>query len=396
MIEAVDPQALLDEVAVEVMLLEGEAGVREVIGIVAALEPVSVRRISRASDLPVPIVAAICGELRKRGVVARERPVQLTPSGRDLCSHLRSSTAHSTACPSCDGRGVMVPDALADVAHELADVLGAAPVARREIDQSHCTVETKLRRALLLNEAGALAGRRILLLGDDDLLSIAIERIAHHNGFDGSIRGLTIIDVDPAVAAFCRARLANAAFPVTVVEHDLRRPLPANLRDGFDTVFTDPPYTPEGAELFLSRAAAAVGRGGNVFLCLGMKPPEDSLRIQTAVAGMGFVIRRLLRNFNEYEGAEALGGTSHLYHLTASNRTRPLIDGSYSGRLYTGDKRRSRRYRCGSCSAIETVGPDRHWKTIGELKAHGCPRCGREIFRPLPRSQGRAKQQVAP
>ena len=51
------------------------------------------------------------------------------------------------------------------------------PTARLELDQTHCTVETKLRRVLALYEADALEGRRILLLGDDDLVSLAIRAV---------------------------------------------------------------------------------------------------------------------------------------------------------------------------------------------------------------------------
>ena len=76
----------MGEVAAAVGLTEGEPGVLAVLAALARLEPVSIRRISRAVDLPVPIVASVCGELRKRSVVAHERPAQLTRAGRALFS----------------------------------------------------------------------------------------------------------------------------------------------------------------------------------------------------------------------------------------------------------------------------------------------------------------------
>lgn len=379
---------ILSEVATAVALIEGAAGVRDVINAVARLEPVAVRKISRAVELPVPIVAAICAELRKRYVVALERPVRLTPGGRELFGYSGPTTPSAT-CPSCEGREVVPTDELDGVAAELAKVADAAPRVRLEIDQSHCTVDTKLRRVLLLHEAGALAGKRILFLGDDDLMSIAVDRVARHYGFAGSIREVAVVDVDPDVLAFCRSRLKDAIFPVSFLEHDLREPLPEELTGRFDTVFIDPPYTPGGAELFLSRATAALTlqRGGNVFFCFGMKPPPESLRVQAAITGMGFVIRRLVRNFNEYAGAGALGGVSNLYHLSSTNGTRPLIDERYAGLLYTGDERGTRRYRCVSCGAVETVGRHQRWETVGNLKADRCPRCRGTVFRPLPRAR---------
>lgn len=380
--------AILREVATAVALIEGEGGVRDVIDTVARLEPAAVRKISRASELPVPIVAAICAELRKRGVVAHERPVRLTPLGRELFGY-RATSVPAHSCPSCEGRGVVFADELEDVVAELTEIADAAPRTRVEIDQSHCTVPTKLRRVLTMHEAQALEGRRVLFLGDDDLMSVTVERVAQHYGFAGSVTEMVVIDIDPAVLDFCRAKLPDPVFPVSFIQHDLRSPLPPELVGLFDTVFTDPPYTPDGAELFLSRAAAALSDrgGGSVFFCFGMKPPPVSLRVQAAIAGMGFVIRRIVRNFNEYAGAGALGGVSNLYHLTSTTQTRPLIDDSYTGLLYTGDERGTRRYRCTSCGAVETVGRDQRWATVGDLKIDGCPRCQGTSFRPLPRAR---------
>ena len=58
-----DERRIVGEVAAAVGLAEGERGVRAVLSALARLEPVSTRRISRAAEQPVPIVAAVCGEL---------------------------------------------------------------------------------------------------------------------------------------------------------------------------------------------------------------------------------------------------------------------------------------------------------------------------------------------
>jgi predicted methyltransferase len=345
------------EVAAAVGLAEGEAGVRSVLVAVARLEPVSTRSLSRATGLPVPLVAAVCGELRRRGVLAAERPTRLAEPWRDAFAR--------TEAPS---EGELVSS--------LAALAESAPPPRSELDQSHCTVETKARRALLLDREGALAGRRVLFLGDDDLTSLAVARL-------GRAKEVAVVDVDRAVLAHLRRHLPEA----TLVEHDLREPLPAALAGRFDTVFTDPPYTVAGAELFLSRAAAALrpAVGGNVFLAFGPKPPAETLRVQAAIAAMGLVIRSFQRNFNEYLQASILGGTSHLYHLTSTAETRPLVSDPYRGRLYTGEGRAPRRYRCASCGTQQLVGSGARFMTVDLLRADGCPECGATRFLPQPR-----------
>jgi predicted methyltransferase len=332
-----DSGRIVAEVAAAVGLAEGEAGVGAIIAALARLEPVSTRRLSRTVELPVPIVASVCGELRKRSVVAEERPAQLTRSGRLLFAGERLELDRS-ACPTCAGLGSVVPGKLGRLAAEIAKIARTAPKPRLDLDQCHCTVGTKLRRVLAMNDADALVGRKILLLGDDDLISLAIQSVVRAQGRGPTVRELAVLDIDPAVISFLVARLADAPFPTSCVVHDLREPLPRQLESRFDTIATDPPYTVPAARLFLSRAAEALrGQGGNVFFSFGSRRPGAAREVQRAIGEMGFVIRRLVPDFNEYVGAGALGGTSHLYHLVATRELRPVVSGTSDAPLYTAE-----------------------------------------------------------
>ncbi len=331
-------EKIVAEVAAAVGLAEGAAGVRSVLTVLARLEPVSTRRISRAAALPVPLVAAICGELRKREVVARTRPAQLTAAGRRLFGGGGLGLGEPGTCAGCGGRGLVVPDALRPAAREVEQVAAGEPPASPALDQCHCTFDTKLLRVIALHDADALVGRRILLLGDDDLMAVTLAAVVRRLGSSATIRNLTVLDFDPRVVAFARGKLRNSSFPSNCVVHDLREPLPDQLVGAFDTVVTDPPYTRDGARLFLSRAAEALtGEGGTVLLSFGSRRPGVSFSLQQSLVEMGFLIRELTRDFNEYVGAGVLGGTSHLYHLSATSELRPAIVGRHEGPLYTAE-----------------------------------------------------------
>jgi predicted methyltransferase len=332
-----DGAAIIRDVAASVGLAEGEPGVRAVLSALSRLEPVSIRGLSRTVELPVPIVASICGELRKRQVVAEQRPAQLTPAGRRLFASGSLTLNRRVTCPACEGRGIAVPSNLRPIASALKRIAWAAPPPVLELDQCHCTVETKLRRALVLHEADALVGRRILLLGDDDLTSVAVRHLVERFGSEATVAEVAVVDLDPAIVAFVREQLRGAPFPVRCLEWDLREPLPTGFRRAFDTVVTDPPYTVAAARLFLSRAAEALGEnGGDVLFSFGSRRPEAAFHVQQTILEAGFAIRRLVRDFNDYVGAGVLGGTSHLYHLTATSALCPIITGCFDGPLYTG------------------------------------------------------------
>jgi len=384
-----DVDAVIAEVASAVGLAEGESGVRDILRIIVRSEPVAAREIGRGAELPVPIVTAVCNELRKRGVVDTSRPVALTAEAREILS--AGEGRLSALCPCCGGRGLVVPGQLDQLSAGLEAAAAGAPEARPELDQTHCTVATKIHRVLRMHEAGALAGKRILLLGDDDLISVAIARFAALAGAAASIRRLAVLDADPAVLSWIGEQVAGTGVTVELAEHDLRLPLPAGLQAGFDVACTDPPYTVAGAELFLSRAVTALSGepGQHVFFSFGARRPLETLRTQELIASMGLAVRSLAPGFNEYLGAGILAGTSNLYHLRSTAATVPLIDGGYQGALYTADGRAAtdRPYRCAGCGAIHKVGPGGQWPRIRDLQTASCPACGGTTFRPMARQQ---------
>ncbi len=372
-----DADVVAAEVAAAAGLAEGPAGVRAVVREIARGAG-STRAVGRGTGLPLPVVAAVCGELRSRGVLTAERPATLTPAGRVAFG---GGSELSGRCPTCAGRGVL-DSAAAAVTAALESAAAAIPPVRVELDQTHCTPETKTRRVLAMHDAGALAGRRVLVVGDDDLISLAIAEFARQHG-SGPV-ALTVVELDPELVAFLRLRLADAPFPVEVIEHDLTEPLPVRLLSTMDTVQTDPPYTVAGASLFLERAASALhaGAGGEVFLSLGVRRPAETVALQLVLARLGLAVRSMLPGFNDYVGAGVLGGTSAFWRLVSAGPVDAGPAEAPSGTVYTGAGRNRRRYVCAHCATAQTVGEGRRWRTVGELKEAGCPRCGGHTFRP--------------
>lgn len=364
-------------------LAEGAWGVVDVLRGIRRHEPIAVRDLSRLVELPVPIVAAIGNELRTRGIVDTQRPVRLTPAGRDAMA--AEAWLDFGDCPHCDGRGITVPDELSPVADELERLAEAMPGARMELDQAHCTVDTKLRRVMFLSEAGVLA-KPMVFIGDDDLTSLAVALVAKHAKLP--VAPMTVVDVDAAICGYIAETAAELGADITVVEHDVVEPLPPSVLGRHAVALTDPPYTVAGAELFVSRAVSALESrpGQHVLFSFGGRRPAETVTVQATIAAMGLATRSLTPNFNEYLGAGVLGGTSHLYHLRTVDGAAGTIDGRFDGPLYTADNRveRSRGFRCTACRTVQPVGPGERYSRIAELKAAGCPECGGTVFRPLP------------
>ncbi|MEH1015315.1 bis-aminopropyl spermidine synthase family protein [Micromonospora sp. CPCC 206060] len=382
---------LLAAVADAVGLQEGEVGVERVLRAIGQLEPASTRAVSRHVGLPLPLVAAVNNELRARDVLTRDRPSRLTAYGRRLLDDLDVDPVEVGGCTCCAGHSVVVPAELTPVVDRLARLIEAGPEIDLTLDQSFATAATKVRRVLLMMRYGLLPGRSVLLVGDDDLMSVTIaavgaalgRRLVHH---------LAVVDISPTLLDFIQNQLGELGQPAELRQHDLRRPLPERFHGAFELAMTDPPYTTDGAALFLSRAVEGLrpGPGRSVIFSFGPKGPDDTLEVQRTVAQLGLTVQAMHRNFNEYLGAGVIGGVSHLQHLVSTAETAPMLAGDYTGPLYTADQRTApRQYACNGCGSRYLVGQHEQWTTIALLKQAGCAQCGGDRFRPLQLVKGR-------
>jgi N4-bis(aminopropyl)spermidine synthase len=208
------------------------------------------------------------------------------------------------------------------VARMDADI-AAAPAARDALDHVAATADTAVRRALWLDSAFDLAGARLLCIGDHDLSSLAACAV---------IPGLqvTVVDVDERLLEFIGGRAAQYGYDIQCYYADFRFGLPDIAAGSADVVLTDPPYTPEGVELFLGRGAQGIAdrANGRLVMAYGFSPlhPALGMKVQRAVQDLDLVAEAILPGFNRYHGAQAVGSASDLYVLRPTARTFQILD----------------------------------------------------------------------
>ena len=410
-----DKPNLLKAIAERAQLREGPAGVEDVLRAIyraqhsGEAQPLTARALARLVRLPVPVVTALRRELEKAGVLELGPHLRLTGAADDTFRDVwgwaaegdgyhtgdEPGAANTVACLTCGGLGVAPSgQAWSDLLATLRKHFVDNPRVDVTLDQSHCTPETNLRRVALMHEDGALAGKDVLALGDDDSVSAAIALAGKELSPTGKLaRQVVALDTDERILGHLREMAVEEGVALELVHHDARKSLPPSLQGAFDTVSTDPPYTLPGLELFLSRAIEAIRRdGGRIYLHFGHRPPDEQIEAQSAIARMGLVIERLTPNFNEYVGAGVLAGVSDLYVLRATEASHPLVEGDYTNNIYTGQVRPTlRRYVCTKCGTQVTVGGEAggQYVTIEALKEAGCPQCSSRGFRPVSRKHAK-------
>ncbi|MET3289158.1 UNVERIFIED_CONTAM: putative methyltransferase [Brevibacillus sp. OAP136] len=347
---------------------------------------ISTKELARCLFLPVPVAAAIKKELIKAGALRQADGVFCTPRGKGwIEDDWGYQGLDVRAYRELLDNELETTLLYREVFPELSDLLQTRPQVDVQIDQSHCTPQTSLRRAVLCLRQHSLIGKKILCIGDDDLVSISIGLLLKRL-FPADNHGKThidVVDLDLRYLDHISQIASERALPITCHIHDLRKPLPAKLLGRFDCFFTDPPYTLQGMGLFVSRGISALKKqsGHPIFLSFAHKSPAFMLAMQREFVQMGLVVTATLPGFNEYVGAEMIANRSQMLILQTTERTGPAYMDAFTNALYTGEvKRTMRTYRCKRCSRTQQVGVHCDHATIEALKKQGCPVCGSRVF----------------
>lgn len=373
------PDPILIAVANATNLREGAAGVEALVREIVRAGNIRLADAARGARLPLPVATAIRRELEKRDLLKRQQGLALSDEGMiwtredlGLGEPLKLQIPLQPLHP--------LPAPLAGAEAALAAVLAQAPSTDVTLDQAPCTAETAVRRAALLYQSGALEGRRIILIGDDDSVSVACGLLGKLVAGRPLARRIMVVDIDPRRLAFINACAKQHGLQIETQVHDLRQPLPQELLGSFDTFITDPPYTLDGAKLFLSRGIEAIAAGrGQALFSFGHTAPVQRIALQAAMAELGLAVTSLYPGFNSYSGASILGSTSELYELLV--HAKPSVHEQYAGPLYTADANpKLSKYRCLSCKKKWTLGQQAIPATIAQLKGTGCPHCGGKKF----------------
>lgn len=289
-------------------------GYFRVLKALASERSLSASALVERSGEPPSVIRALANEnaswLAEESGAYRATETGLSALARELVQRVRADDSSDAA-----------------VVERLGRVAPKRGKIKRELDQVYATLETSARRARLLIDRGDVQ-RGLCLLGDDDLLSLAL----FYAGVD---RPVTVLEIDGDLVRLYQEEARKERFDLHVVHRDLREPLPKELRHRFGAVFTDPPYAKEGFGLFLSRAIEVSREDAIVSVCFGAsrRAHERGLEKQRILTDVGLLVLEAIPDFNEYSGAHAIGSRSALFRTQKTARSKPLPPPD--GPLYT-------------------------------------------------------------
>lgn len=255
-------------------------------------------RVVYLSNQPFNVVAEAIKLFQQEGLVQvnEARQIFLTPAGQKIVEEKNIKPRISHTCSKCQGRGITL-EKLGELAIEFREISQSRPPAIIDYDQGYVTNETTLSRIALLADRGDIQGKEIIILGDDDLVSIAA-------ALSGLPKRVVTLEVDERLISFINEVAKKKGLPIETRCHNLLNKLPDEYVGSFDTFLTDPPETVEAFKLFITRGLAAL-KGPGCAGYFGLTYVESSLekwRVfqQILTEEFRLTITDLIHDFNEY------------------------------------------------------------------------------------------------
>ncbi|MGB9749396.1 MAG: bis-aminopropyl spermidine synthase family protein [Caldisericia bacterium] len=216
-----------------------------------------------------------------------------------LENKLDKKISNSFLCDRCKGRRVFDNLNLwGDLIKEYDEITKKRPLPTNVYDQGVIDNESALSRFLYMLSRGDLFKKKIIILGDDDLMSILFS-------LSGIVDEVTVLEIDERLVNFINIiKKEKNLKNIEAYVYDARDPIDDIFKNRFDTFFTDPVETVEGLLIFVSRMVEAL-KGDRCSGYFGLTSIESNidkwLRIQKSLNEMNLVITDIIRNFSYYK-----------------------------------------------------------------------------------------------
>ncbi|MCS7115080.1 MAG: bis-aminopropyl spermidine synthase family protein [Nitrososphaerota archaeon] len=198
-------------------------------------------------------------------------------------------------CQSCQGKRVLAEGKFKEVLAKFKQITAKRPSPSLNFFQGYMLEQDVVSRVALMHNYGDLDGKAVVLVGDDDLLSVAL-------ALTGLPSRITVLDVDRRLGDFLKSVNKDYGFTIEFIEYNVAEPLPKELMGRFNVFSSEPLETVSGLKAFILRGVSCLKENGVGYF--GLTRYEASLKkwlaVQKLLASMNCVITDIIQGFSVY------------------------------------------------------------------------------------------------
>lgn len=199
-------------------------------------------------------------------------------------------------CVSCDSKIANINGKIKPLLTFVKKVIKERPKSTFIFDQRPVNAETIARRVSYMIWRGDLQDKKIVMIGDDDLTSVALAQTHLANE-------IVVFDIDERILNLIDKISKTYKLNIKTVKQDLLKNIPANYMNYFDTFITDPTPTLQPLTLFTSRGLQLLKKGKGSVGYISLYPSHMPMKtdFQEVLSKMNILITDLIPFFNQYE-----------------------------------------------------------------------------------------------
>jgi hypothetical protein len=221
---------------------------------------------------------------------------EINLNGREISLKNQERTYNNVVCNSCHGKGIQIKNKYLEILSIMKEIYSKKPAPTFLFDQRPVTSETTVRRAEYLEISGDLIAKKIAIIGDDDLTSIAI-------GLTKKAEEIVVFDIDKRLISFINKVSKEFNLNIKAYQIDLTKDIPNNFSNYFDVFLTDPTPNPEAFSLFISIGLHLLKEKEGCVGYVSFFPSHQnkSIEFQRILTDKKVIITDIIPKFTEYE-----------------------------------------------------------------------------------------------
>ncbi|RLI21608.1 putative methyltransferase [Candidatus Bathyarchaeota archaeon] len=248
-----------------------------------------------SANFPLKDFVEAIKTLHKNGLISADQEgLYLTEKGKREVDP-KILEFESEICPKCLGKRIVFGEKFEEILKEFKKIARQRPRPTLDFFQGYMQEEDVIARVALMHHYGDLHKKEFILIGDDDLLSIALS-------LTGLPSRITVLDIDRRLGDFIKEANKEYGFDIEFRRYNVAEPLPEDLIGNFDVFSSEPLETLTGLKAFVSRGISCLKENATGYFGLTILEASHKkwLAIQRLLSRMNCVITDIISGFSAY------------------------------------------------------------------------------------------------
>jgi len=238
---------------------------------------------------------ATINELFKKGFIGVEGDsIYLTEKGLEKTNE-KIREFKSAVCDKCEGNRIVFDGKFKEISEKFVRIVKDRPLPSVDFFQGYMREKDVISRIALMHYYNDLADKSFILIGDDDLLSVALALTELPSK-------IFVLEIDERLGEYIGKVSKEHGLEIEFQKYDVSNPLPKDLVGKFDVFSSEPLETVSGLKAFISRGVACLKDGGVGYV--GLSTAEASRRkwltVERMLLEMNCVVTDIIRDFSKY------------------------------------------------------------------------------------------------